>query len=68
MLGFELKVVEVHGRGRRRKAQRHLTLLPGAVISHRKTPPCRKSKSNQPEKMRVLWMNCVQRLYALRNN
>ncbi len=38
MLGFELKVVEVHGRGRRRKAQRHLTLLPGAVISHAKTP------------------------------
>ncbi|WP_289225628.1 hypothetical protein [Bacteroides acidifaciens] len=37
MLGFELKVVEAHGRGRRRKAQRHLTLLTDAVISHRKT-------------------------------
>ncbi|WP_290396077.1 hypothetical protein [uncultured Duncaniella sp.] len=38
MLGFELKVVEVHGRGRRRKAQRHLTFLPDAVTSHAKTP------------------------------
>lgn len=44
MLGFELKVVEAHGRGRRRKAQRHLTLLPDAVISHRKTPPCQDVK------------------------
>lgn len=68
MLGFELKVVEAHGRRRRRKAQRHLTLLPDAVTSHRKTPPCRKSKSAQPEKMRVPWMNCVQRLHTLRNN
>lgn len=44
MLGFELKVVEAHGRRRRRKAQRHLTLLTDAVTSHKKTPPYRKSK------------------------
>ncbi|ROT05920.1 hypothetical protein EEL49_09410 [Muribaculaceae bacterium Isolate-104 (HZI)] len=36
MLGFELKVVEAHGRRRRRKAKRHLTLFLDAVTSYRK--------------------------------
>ena len=56
MLGFELKVVEAHGRGRRRKAQRHLTLLTDAVISHRKTSTLTKLNRHK-DKSSTLWPN-----------
>ena len=44
--GGTRKFVEAHGRGRRRKAERHLTLLPDAVTSHGKnsTPRCSDSR------------------------